>query len=313
MNVNYKLYQMKFLTPVRFGNGALESVNNTFCVDTLFSALCIEALHSYGAEGIDRLYAAAKNGDILFSDAMPYAGDTLFLPKPIIRIETEDRGDSKLKKQYKKLKYVPAEKFDDYLCGRLDIEQANAKINQLGVSHIETKTAVSRTADGKTDPYYVGAYTFGNNCGLYFLAAFGNDEAYRFSADLLHLLEYTGIGGKTSSGYGKFTVEETAVTAEMQRLIENAETSDRLITLSSCLPQDNELDKALEGASYSLQKRSGFIASETYAREYHKKRDMYTFKAGSCFKNAFKGDVYDVSDGIGHAVYRYAKPFFIGV
>ena len=40
---------------------------------------------------------------------------------------------------------------------------------------------------------------------------------------------------------------------------------------------------------------------------------MYVFAAGSCFKNEFEGDIYDVTNGGSHPVYRYAKPLFMGV
>ena len=79
------------------------------------------------------------------------------------------------------------------------------------------------------------------------------------------------------------------------------------------LPQKDELTQALEGSTYLLAKRSGFVASDTYAEEQRRKRDLYVFVAGSCFKNRFSGDIYDVSAGGGHAVYRYAKPLFMGV
>ena len=76
---------------------------------------------------------------------------------------------------------------------------------------------------------------------------------------------------------------------------------------------DDELEQALEDASYLMQKRSGFVASAIYADEWRKKRDLYVFSAGSCFKNCFQGDIFDVSDGGRHPVYRYAKPLFMGV
>lgn len=89
--------------------------------------------------------------------------------------------------------------------------------------------------------------------------------------------------------------------------------SKKKILLSTALPKDEELESALENASYQLEKRSGFIASSTYAEEWRKKKDLYVFAAGSCFDNTFEGDIYDVSDGGKHSVYRYAKPLFLGV
>lgn len=83
--------------------------------------------------------------------------------------------------------------------------------------------------------------------------------------------------------------------------------------LSTALPKNGELEAALDGATYLLERRSGFVASDRYADEWRKKRDLYVFASGSCFVNRFNGDVIDVSDGGGHGVYRYAKPVFIGI
>ena len=42
---------------------------------------------------------------------------------------------------------------------------------------------------------------------------------------------------------------------------------------------------------------------------------LLMIEAGSVYKNAFEGDIYDVSDKNNgtHPVYRYGKPFFMGV
>ena len=87
----------------------------------------------------------------------------------------------------------------------------------------------------------------------------------------------------------------------------------RYMLLSTALATDEELESALDGASYLLTKRSGFIASDTYALEARRKRDLFVFASGSCFVNRFSGDIFDVSIGGGHPVYRYAKSLFVEV
>ena len=42
--MEYKAYKLRFLTGVHFGKGSLDDTSYAFCADTLFSALCIEAL-----------------------------------------------------------------------------------------------------------------------------------------------------------------------------------------------------------------------------------------------------------------------------
>ncbi len=101
---------------------------------------------------------------------------------------------------------------------------------------------------------------------------------------------------------------------ENKALLERLQGQDRYsMLLSTALPMENEMAIALEGASYLLEKRSGFVASDTYAEEFRRKKDLYVFASGSCFINRFSGGVYDVSEGGCHPVYRYAIPLFMGV
>lgn len=79
------------------------------------------------------------------------------------------------------------------------------------------------------------------------------------------------------------------------------------------LPEDEELEDILKGATYSLLKRSGFIDSQTYATQQMRKSDIYVFSAGSCFVNTFKGKVIEERNGGTHPIFRYAKAFFMGV
>ena len=85
------------------------------------------------------------------------------------------------------------------------------------------------------------------------------------------------------------------------------------MTLSAALPHMEELEQALDGATYQVIKRSGFVDSVRYAKEQQKHRTLYLLAAGSCFRSQFKGDIYDVANEGSHPVYRYGKPLFLGV
>ena len=84
-------------------------------------------------------------------------------------------------------------------------------------------------------------------------------------------------------------------------------------SLSVALPTEEEIPSVIEGSRCKMLKRSGFVASTTYADEYLRKNDLYVFSAGSTFTKDFSGDVYDVSNNGNHSVYRYAKPMLMGV
>jgi CRISPR-associated protein Csm4 len=68
----------------------------------------------------------------------------------------------------------------------------------------------------------------------------------------------------------------------------------------------------MEGASFQLVRRGGFVQSEHYADTGRKKKTQIFFAAGSVFHKRFKGALYAVGNGR-HEVYRYGLPIFLGV
>lgn len=167
-------------------------------------------------------------------------------------------------------------------------------------------------------PYQVGLFRFAPDCGLYFICGFtedGQDEDLEY---LLDWLGATGIGGKVSSGYGKFHIVDKIYLNEpfddqtewMYHAL-SAEHAPYLL-LSTSLPQADEMDNALEGASFQLVRRSGFMASDRVETPL-KKKTQYALSAGSVLQNRYQGALYDVGLSDVHPVYRYSKPIFMGV
>ena len=303
--MNYSIYKFEFLTGVHFGIGMLNETANTFQADQLFSALYIEALKMQMEE---EFLDAVRSGRLLFSDAFPYMGQQYFVPKPMVYVEPVKKGVSEQKKAYKKLKFLPIDKMDNFLEGTLDPTEIDMK--DFGKFRQETQAAVRREKED-TLPYRVGVFYFGEKSGLYILTAWEQEEDKQLLEELLESLSYTGIGGKKFSGLGKFNCIPKKVPEQFMKQLEKK--AGRYMLLSPALPRDEELEEALSGASYQLEKRSGFVASSEYAPEWRRKKDLYVFQAGSCFEKKFEGDIYDVSDGGNHLVYRYAKPLFMRI
>ncbi len=324
--MEYKIYKLRFKTGVHFGNGLLNDSINTVKADTLFSALYLEALN-IGKN--DELYKMANDSRFFISDAMPYVKDDIFLvPKPMIQVKTDKKqykdeieNNSVIKKRVKNIKFLPITNIDDFLNG--DIEKIEDDSLKTGFFEGMTKARV-RSHDDKgipvdTLPYHVGVYNFDENAGLYIITAYEDEEVIKLIKELLTSLSHTGIGGKRTSGLGKFDLEIRELPSDFaNKLFTKKHISDKIfkkyMTLSTSLPKDDELEETLENSSYLMEKRSGFIYSTTYSDEFRRKKDMYVFSSGSCFENLFDGDVYDVSEGQNtHKVYRYAKPLFLGV
>lgn len=304
--MKYAVYKLEFRTGVHFGNGALSSSNSFFKADTLFSALYIEAVKL----GLSKeLLQNAKSGNMLISDAFPYIGNTYYIPKPMIYIEQSERGDSKLKKAYKNLKYVPVQLFDKYLDAEIGSDECS--LDGLGCEYDHIMASVGNN-ESDTEPYSVGTFFFAQDSGLYIIAVFDSENEKGMFEELMDCLSYSGIGGKRSVGKGRFVFRLARNTDDIIRMLNNK--TGRYMLLSTALPTSEELDESLVNAAYLLQRRSGFVYSDEYADTEMKKADMYTMQAGSCFTIKFQGDVYDVSGGKGrHPVYRYAKGMFMEV
>lgn len=305
--MEYKAYKLRFLTGVHFGKGSLDDTSYAFCADTLFSALCIEALKD-SEQWLNNFVNTVKSGKLIFSDAMPYIGEDLYIPKPMCEIKhnNDDDGNSSKKKFYKKLQYIPYYSIDDFINGDL-IEEVADDFEKLGKRVVRVSAAIN--GQEQTVPYRVGAFYYNDGNGLYIIVGYENKDALSEFEILAKSLGISGIGGERSSGLGRFEIEEYAECDDLLEMIGTQ--SDYHMTLSVSLPNESELESVLEDARYKIIKRSGFVASSNYRER--RKKDLYVLAAGACVTHKFEGDIYDVGSDDGHAVYRYAKPVFMEV
>lgn len=307
--MKYRICKLTFPNGVHFGDNSLERSEITFHADTLFSALCLEAVKE-SDEAMQSLHDYTTQGKLLLSDAFPYIGDELYLPKPYIHIHSEEKeGDSGEKKKYKKLQYIPAGLYDSFLRGKFPIDEHGADMDRLGAHFVKTSVNVRENEEPK--PYRVGSFRFSNGCGLYFLVGTADEETEFFFTDLMVALSLSGIGGRRSTGYGRFDCKIVPVPSYLEGAL--AGNHSRYVALSVSLPDGQDLKEVVSGASYQLIKRSGFVQSGHYSSTPMRKRDLYVFDSGSVFTRKFHGGVYDVSSGGRHPVYRYARPIFLGV
>jgi CRISPR-associated protein Csm4 len=63
-------------------------------------------------------------------------------------------------------------------------------------------------------PYHVAAWRFAAHCGLYLIVRYEKQEDLQLFTNLLQDLSWEGIGGKQSSGWGKFELRESSVTGQ---------------------------------------------------------------------------------------------------
>ena len=269
---NVKIVVLKFDGLVHFGNTQLSDATLTFRSDTMYSALFIEAL-KLGKN--DEFFKMVTNDELLISDLLPWDGEA-----KIANIDEE---------------------IDETKYGK---STATDKVS-LDIAR----------GDEDNKPYTVGGFKFEEDKGLCFIAK-GCDKALTLLKQLLASLALTGIGGKKSSGYGRFDFECKTDCKLTDRVFDPTtdlapEKAGLLTLISTALPKDDELEKALDGAKYRLIRRGGFIDSTTYTPTFVKKRNVFAFKAGSEFKKPFSGDIVIVGNKGTHDVYRFLKPLFL--
>lgn len=324
--MNYCLFKLSFSAPLHIGDSSsarsLETQTLSLCADTVFSAICNTA-----PECAEDFAQKVNAGELLLSDVFPYNGDVLYIPKPYITSsdaaaeqQQNEENSSVKKKKMKKLKYIPVSMLSVFFGsveGKNDFDPSKID-NNFGNENITTRAAVRSKEE--TLPYSVASFSFKPGCGLYFIVGYKEKDDADKLEKILNALGLGGIGGKVSSGYGKFSVDEKIgltnkenQTADAGCLAKMLSVNDgKSILLTAALPRNDELESALEGASYNLIRRGGFVFSDKM-KKLVKKDTQFFFAAGSVFENRFIGAVYNVLENSEHPVYRYSKPIFLGV
>lgn len=265
--MNYKIYKMIFTQGVHFGDHSLEKSEITFQADTLFSALCIEALK---IDKLDVFLNSVKENHLVFSDAFPYMGQEFFIPKPMKKIEQVIQNeDMTVRKKFKKLEYVQVSLLNQYLKGEYPIDKGS-DIKELGV-HV-LKTSASIRGNEEALPYRVGIYRFKEHNGLYIVVGYDSEEILDLFDELFEMLSLSGIGGKKNSGLGHFRYNTVELPKELNKRLN---TKGEVMTLSVSLPTDKEIEDILDDSRYLLVKRSGFVDSYTYSKE--QRRKIFTY------------------------------------
>lgn len=294
--MTYKMYIMNFQS-AHFGAGSLDSSKMTFAADRLFSALVLEAKKMGKME---EFVSIAGQDDFVLTDAFPYQSGP-FLPKPIgfpkfeqPDLTTDVKEVRRQAKMAKKLQFIPLDKFDSYVNGTLFKDADHA------VTNIVTKNQPH--VDGNL--FQVSTVRFRDESCLYVIA-----KESELLNELMTSLQYTGIGGKRSSGYGQFDLTILDLPDSFKNRLTKAHQGP-VMTLTTSLPVEKELEYAMETGSYLLSKSSGFAFS-TETKENFRKQDLYKFASGSTFSETYTGQIVDVRPlDFPHEVLNYAKPLF---
>lgn len=310
--MEYFLYKLRFTTALHIGKDnsgpSLDNGQMAIHADTLFAALCCEGVRKGKTEQIVKHF---QEGTLVISDALPYDREELYLPKPIIYLKNIKREDAGQKKNLRKIEYIPLKRFNEYIN---NLSEADLDLNKLHYSfgQLSTVTRVALKGTEQPLPYHLAAWKFREGCGLYTIVGVKDNDALSLFEKLLSDLGWSGIGGKQSSGWGKYEIEKIKPPEELQKMLNDEKAAYQML-LGTALPVDEELEEVLASGWYSLIRRGGFVRSETYAPVQLKKRSIYMLGPGSCLSKRFSGDMHDLSDNGAHPVWRCANTLFVGV
>lgn len=331
--MKYYVLRLKFLTSVHFGtaenkkSGNLQSFN--CCADTFFSALATEAA-ALDTQLCESFIAAAQEGSLLFSDLLPYysgAEDELYVPVPCYRREYANTLNFNLsfkdlclqyeaRREHENLAYIRAGAVKAFIQPLTDGNVPEQEKHRFGWSGVQRRMDFRNGGSA----YYVSNYSFAAGAGLYCIVALKDDSLLEPLLKTVELLGLGGIGGRRSSGFGKFVLrdkplelaEDCGGDAGVLYKLLNSENAGVQMTLSVLCPVTGQIDAVKEG-SFVLLRRSGFAYNHE-AGCYEKRSNVYMIKAGACFGKRVDGQVLELAaQGAGHAVYRYGKAMYMGL
>ncbi|KCH21995.1 CRISPR type III-a/mtube-associated ramp protein csm4, partial [Mycobacterium tuberculosis KT-0102] len=123
--MNSRLFRFDF-DRTHFGDHGLESSTISCPADTLYSALCVEALRMGGQQLLGELVACST---LRLTDLLPYVGPDYLVPKPLHSVRSD--GSSMQKKLAKKIGFLPAAQLGSFLDGTADLNEPPRHVRRL--------------------------------------------------------------------------------------------------------------------------------------------------------------------------------------
>lgn len=334
--MTWQLVKLDFgRNPVHFGElgiGMEESAERAYS-DTLFSAWMSAYAKRFGKDAVEQLlsrFPQAEQTPLLeppfrLSSTFVYHGETYYLPRPIESPKGYPDDDLAFAKEYKKLNYLPLEVWQRWYQGdgfsnsdqaelELQVQQPKtsgeldqAKTFDYGKafkSQRIPKVSLDRTTRA-SNFYHVGFVQFQPDAGLYFLIHFPKADPVlqtQLQASL-ELLGEDGIGGEKSSGAGRFEATWHDLDEVWHDVVHFPQPN--FYSLISLLWHYPFASNYLEGASYTLRERSGWIVSPISGQQA-RRQAVQMFTEGSVFAQPISGMLANVTPEKfkAHSIYR---------
>lgn len=329
-------------TPLHLGRGSeeLDRTEVIYHSDSLKSAI-----YSVGLEMFREWQDAGEffNG-FKISSCFPFAGQELFLPKPMNgkRILFNGEPEETMPKKVKKVEFLSLDcllKYLDQGTNALEVEKGHVSDDGAFICKEKETLTNLKAGPGRKGvfyttgiqqrvrvpgpemnedavPFYIDRIYFNEGCGLYFLARFTNETIRNQVLEALRMLGGMGIGTDRTVGNGHFVFDPERDCAMLT--LSEPISSDYQMSLGLYLPIPDELGQIeLKESSWNLLKRGGFIAgSSNEARRHLRKKSIYMFGEGSVFKtnkvlSGTRADLAPEWHEPIHPVWRCGMPLFL--
>ena len=333
---SWQLVRLDFgRNPVHFGDLGIgmEASGERVCSDTLFSAWVSSYARLFGGEAVEQLLAKFPQAEqspslkppFRLSSTVIYCQETYYLPRPVKSPIGYPKDDSAFAKEYKKLNNLPLEVWQRWYQGegftssdeaelkeKVTNKDAEGSLTRSGAfdysaafkSQRTPKVSLDRTSRA-SNFYHVGFVQFQPKAGLYFLIYFPTEDKI-LRTDLkqaLNLLGEDGIGGEKSSGAGQFIATWHSLDSTWQRVVNFSQ--PHAYSLISLLWERPFATECLQGASYALRERGGWIVSPVSGQQA-RRQTVQMFTEGSVFPQPVGGILANVTPGNfkAHQIYR---------
>lgn len=333
--MNYKIYFLKFLTPVHFADskfgGDLDKASFYCSADTYFNAICSEA-NLISKEIVNNIIEKFEQRELVISSLFPYYYSSvdddlqLYLPKMCIPVDnlsninsySEQKKYSRLLKKNNQQEFIRVSEIKKWIKSNNDKQLYCIENPVFAITNTMEKVACRQK---EPLPYFVNSYKFNHNAGLYFILGYKDEIDVEIIEPIIKSLGYSGIGGKKSSGYGKYEFFDDAIELNEDNSIYK---DDLLLTkmintnngiklcIAPVLPKQEDVQYITVG-NYKLAKHSGFIYDQN---THNKKRKniVYMLAEGSCLMKSLTGIMLKEDyEGISYPIYRNGMGMFVGI
>ena len=325
-----------FLGPVHLGRGSeeLDRSEIVYHSDSLKSAIYAVGL-SYFPEWQNEQFFF--NG-FFISSCFPYAFNEYFLPKPFIKTNFlfSKIHEDKSAKKGKKIEFLSRKVFENFVnttTGSIEVNEDN--ITPDGMFICEEKQNAEKSffrneiqqrvlipfedEDEETRPFFTDRLYFHENCGLYFLADFKENELLKSQVlQTLKLLGECGIGTDRTVGNGLF---EFNVSRDLESIAFHFNKErKRQVNMGLYWPNQDEYNSIdFNNSFWQIVKRGGYIAG-TFNDEFLslRKKSVFMFMEGSLFdaSKELKGTYDDLKpqwDKPLHSIWRDGQCLFFNI